>query len=249
MFAACSPQCCSGRGRRPGRGKNAGLMILACHRLVLPPSRAGYKGRGSLRPEASRGAEGCFRPAALCQRWLRDCLDVRCWWCANVFTCFSVGGTGLNGVTVRLFFDAGCIVGPRVVLIVCFSPGGSGWSFCPAALSLLRGFDVAWSSLLEARTCLLSLSLLCVPLGRVLASVSFVWSWGLPPSWAGYKYGAHHAGISAMFIVLVCWWLPPSRAGRNTGLSQLAIFDIYLSGFAGDCRRFFGALHQLELPG
>ena len=32
VFAACSPQCCSGRGRRPGRGKNTELMILACHR-------------------------------------------------------------------------------------------------------------------------------------------------------------------------------------------------------------------------
>ena len=72
---------------------------------------------------------------------------------ANVFTCFSVGGTGLNGVTVRLFFTAGGIGDPRVVLIFHFSPGGSGWSFCPAALSLLRGFGAAWSSVLEARPC------------------------------------------------------------------------------------------------
>ena len=68
---------------------------------------------------------------------------------ANVYTCFSVGGTGMNGVIVRRFFNAGCIEDPRVVLIVCFSLGGSCWSFCPAALSLLRGFDVAWSFVLE----------------------------------------------------------------------------------------------------
>ena len=72
---------------------------------------------------------------------------------ANVFTCFSVGGTGQNGVTVRLFFTAGGIGDPRVVLIFRFSPGGSGWSFCPAALSLLRGFGAAWSFVLEARAC------------------------------------------------------------------------------------------------
>ena len=72
---------------------------------------------------------------------------------ANVFTCFSVGGTGLNGVTVWLFFDAGCIEDPRVVLIFCFSLGCSGWSFRSAALSLLRGFGAAWFSVLEVRAC------------------------------------------------------------------------------------------------
>ena len=83
---------------------------------------------------------------------------------ANVYTCFSVGGTGIDGVIVQRFVNPGCIVDPRVDLIFCFSPGGSGWSFCPAALSLLGGFGAAWSSVLEARTCLLSLSVLCVSL-------------------------------------------------------------------------------------
>ena len=85
----------------------------------------------------------------------------------------SWGGTGMNGVTGRLFYIVGCIVDPRVVLIFCFSPGVSGWSFCPAALFLLGGFGAAWSSVLEAQTCLLSLSVLCVSLARVLAFVSF----------------------------------------------------------------------------
>ena len=122
---------------------------------------------------------------------------------ANVYTCFSVGGTGMNGVIVRLFFNPGCIVDPRVVLIFCFSPGGSGcWSFCPAALSLLRGFGAAWSSVLEAWTCLVSLSVLWFlrfssPCPRFC--VVLLWSWGLPPSWAGFKYGAYHAGMSAIF--------------------------------------------------
>ena len=79
----------------------------------------------------------------------------------NAYTCFFVGGTGMNGVIVRWFVNPG-IEDPRVVLIFCFSPGGSGWSFCPAALSLLRGFGAAWSSVLEARTCLVSLSVVCV---------------------------------------------------------------------------------------
>ena len=104
------------------------------------------------------------------------------------FTCFSVRGTGLNGVTVGLFFTAGGIGDPRVVLFFCFSPGGSGLSFCPAVLSLLRGFGAAWSSVLEAWACMLSLSVLCVSLfaDRVLSSLLFsFWSWVLPPSWRG----------------------------------------------------------------
>ena len=104
---------------------------------------------------------------------------------ANVYTCFSGGGTGLNGVIVRRFVNPRCIVDLRVVLFFCFSPGVSGWSFCPAALSLLGGFGAAWSSVLEARPCLLSLGVLSVSLARVLASVSFFLSWGLPPSFAG----------------------------------------------------------------
>ena len=51
---------------------------------------------------------------------------------ANVVTCFSVGGTGLNGVTVRLFFNAGVIGDLRVVLIFRISLSGSGVSFFPA---------------------------------------------------------------------------------------------------------------------
>ena len=106
----------------------------------------------------------------------------------------------MNGVIVRRFVNPGCIVDPRLVLIFCFSPGGSGWSFCPAALSLLGGYGAAWSSVLEAQTCLLSLRVLCVSLARVLACVVF--------SGPG-----------------VC--RRPGR-GRNSGLSQLAIFDIFV---------------------
>ena len=121
---------------------------------------------------------------------------------ANVYTCFSVGGTGMNGVIDRRFVNAVCIEDPRVVLIVCFSPGGSCWSFCPAALSLLRGFGAAWSSVLEARTCLLSL---CVCVSLLLTVSSLLCRYRSGP-------GVCHR---------------PGR-GVNTGLISWHIFDIYL---------------------
>ena len=131
---------------------------------------------------------------------------------ANVYTCFSVGGTGMNGVIVRLFFNVGCIVDPRVVLIFCFSPGVFGWSFCPAALSLLRGFGAAWSTVLEARTCLLFV---------VVVRLRFL----APDRVLAYVLRRSVPGVCRR----------PGR-GINTGLSQLAIFDL-LSWFAGGCRR------------
>ena len=150
-------------------------------------SLVGLQGSGSLLPEACLGAQvRLFLPRVVNDGFgtVRMCVAVGV--DANVYTCFSVGGTGMNGVIDRLFFNTGSIEDPRVVLIVCFSPGGSCWSFCPAALSLLCGYGAAWSSVLEARTCLLSLSVFCFSLGRVLAFVSLsFWSWGLPPSWAG----------------------------------------------------------------
>ena len=63
---------------------------------------------------------------------------------ANVFTCFSVGGTGLNGVTVRLICTTGGIGDPRVVLIFRFSLTTSGVSFFPAARAVVRGCCVVW---------------------------------------------------------------------------------------------------------
>ena len=113
--------------------------------------------------------------------------------------CF-VGGTGMSGVTVRLFFPAGVIGDLRFVLIFCFSPGGSGVSFCPAALSLLRGFGAVWSFVLEARAFRWSL---CVSL-RHLAPLTVS-----SPSPLGF----FRPGLG------VC--RRPGR-GKNTGLAQLA---------------------------
>ena len=228
--------------RRPGRGINTGLsgfifaswlvvaavpggvQIRGCRALVCKAAAAfvqkclGFLKSALFLPAFPLGVTGWLafllgftvRILDVPFDTVRMCVDGGMG--ANVFTCFSVTGTVLVGVTVWLFFPAGVIGDPRVVLIFCISPGGSGLSFCPAALSLLRGFgpDVF---------VVVGCSLRHLAPDRVLASVlcSF-WSWGLPPSWAGYKYGAHHAGISSISIlVLVCWCLPPSRAGKKYG--------------------------------
>ena len=129
-----------------------------------------------------------------------------------VFTCFSVGGTVLNGVTVRLFFTAGGIGDPRVVFIFCLSPGGSGLSFCPllcpcSAGSARRG-PPCWRrgrvvvvERFSASSCSLTVSspLFVVP----------SWYWVLPPSWAGTN-----TGISG--------GRRPGR-GESTVLPQLAL--------------------------
>ena len=186
--------------RRPGRGKSTGLRLAA----VL----GGVQIRGSLSLVCKAAAaffmttDEVLKFDFVLRRVVYDGFGtVRMYIAggvdANVHTCFSVGGTDMNGVTVRLFFNVGCIVDPRVVLIFCFSPGVFGWSFCPAALSLLRGFGAAWSTVLEARTCLLSLCV-CVSLLLTVSSpmccVVLFLGWWLPPSWAGYKYGALTAG-------------------------------------------------------
>ena len=155
--------CC----RRPGRGTNTWLSVSACRAMVgvaAVPGGVQIRGSFSLVCKAAaafaltyddlpkfdfvlpRVVNDGFGTVRMCVAGGEG---------ANVYTCFSVGGTGLNAVIVRLFFCAGCIEDLLVVLIFCFSPGGSGWSFCPAALSLLGGFGAAWSSVLEARTCLL----------------------------------------------------------------------------------------------
>ena len=225
--------------RRPGRSTNTGLYVFACRAMVgVAAVPGGIQIRGSRSLVCKAAAAFALKPAEVLKfdfvmpRVVNDGFGtvrmcVADCGVANVYTCFSVGGTGMNGVIVRLFINVGCIVDPRVVLIFCFSPGVFGWSFCPAALSLLRGFGAAWSSVLEARTCFLSLSVLCVSLSRVLASVSFFWSWGLPPSWAGYKYGAHHAGISAIFIcpgLLVVAAVPGGVEVRGSRGWQSSIF-------------------------
>ena len=106
--------------RRPRRGTNTGLTFV------------GLQGSGSLRPEAPQVAEVCLFPACVpmgVTGWLiiehghtvrfvngtvRMCfaggVD------ANVHTCFSVGGAGMNGVIDRLFYNAGCIEDSRVIL-------------------------------------------------------------------------------------------------------------------------------------
>ena len=219
--------------RRPGRGINTGLSGFFAPWLVVAAVPGGVQIRGCPALVCKAGAAfvrkclGLLNSAFFLLGFtvrvidvpfdtVRMCVDGGLG--ANVFTCFFVGGTVLVGVTVRLFFSAGVFGDPRFVLIFCFSPGGSGLSFCPAALSLLRGFGAAWSFVLEARAFVGCCAFLCVTLhlDRFVAS-PFVfpsWSWGLPPSWAGYKYGAHHAGISSIsFLDLVCWCLPPSRAG------------------------------------
>ena len=142
--------------RRPGRGTSMGL-ISGCHVLFLRAlvlaafvqKRPGLLKFASFLPAFPLGVtgwliiehghtvrfvDGRFGTVRMCVARGVD---------ANVFTCFSVGGTGMNGVTVRLFFTAGGIGDPPFFRIFRFSPGGSGWSFCPAALSpapwVLRG--------------------------------------------------------------------------------------------------------------
>ena len=121
----------------------------------------------------------------------------------------------------------GCIEDPRVVLIFCFSPGYSGWSFCPAALSLLRGFGAAWSSVLEARTCLLSLSVLCVSLLLTVSSLlcRFVLVLGVcrRPG-RGINMGLITlAYLRYLSLVLVCWLIAAVPGGVEIrGSAQLA---------------------------
>ena len=197
-------------------------------RWLLPPSRAGYK-YGALARWFCKAAAAfslklveVLKFAFLLPRVVSDGFGtVRM--CvaggvdANVFTCFSVGGTGLNGVTVRLFFTAGGIGDPRVVLIFRFSPGGSGWSFCPAALSLLRGFGAAWvlcaggldvfgvveRSLVSAFLLPVS-SLLCRFSGPGVCR---------RPGLDLINTGLITLAYLRFLFVLVCWCLPPSRAG------------------------------------
>ena len=226
--------CC----RRPGRGTNTGLAFV------------GLQGSGSLRPEAPRVAEVCLFPACVpygCHRLahhrarshvrfvndgfgtVRMCFDGGV--DANVYTWFSVG-TGMNGVIDRLFYNASCIEDSRVFLIFCFSPGGSGWSFCPAALSLLRGFGAAWSSVLEARTCLLSLSVLCVSLLLTVSSPLCCFRY-VPGVCRRPGRGINTglmilAYLRDLLLVLVCWCCRRPGRGKNMGLTQLA--------FHGDLR-------------
>ena len=151
LFCRAMVGCC----RRPGRGTSTGLSLVDLH------------GSGSLRPEATwlsevahflpafplggtgrltiehdhfvRFVDGGFGRVQMCVAGGVD---------ANVFTCFSVGVTGLNSDTVRLFFTAGGIGDPRVVLIFRFSLSGSGMSFFPAimssaSLSLFHSFSLS----------------------------------------------------------------------------------------------------------
>ena len=141
--------------------------------LVLPPSRAGYKYGALLRwfarqRQSSSGSApellkfSFFMPAFFLRvtgrlifehgyivRFVNDGFgtvpDVRCWWCGCQCVhlllrgwqqASTVSQTGCSSTPVALS-------DPRVVLIFCFSPGVSGWSFSPAARSLapwvLRG--------------------------------------------------------------------------------------------------------------
>ena len=152
LFCRAMVGCC----RRPGRGINTGLTSWVCKAAAafvrkrlgllksaffLPAFPMGVTGWLAFEHgHTVRFLDGPFGTVRVCVAGGMN---------ANVFTCFSVGGTGLNDVTVRLFFTAGGIGDPRVVLIFRFSLSGSGMSFFSAALSLLRGFGAAWSFVLE----------------------------------------------------------------------------------------------------
>ena len=157
---------------------------------------------------------------------------------ANVFACFSVDGTGMRGVTVRLFFPDGAMGDPRFVLIFCSSPGVSGWSFCLAALSLLGGFGAARSSVPEAQTCLLSLSVLCglLPVPSILSSVSFSGPGICRRPGRGINTGLVTLAFQRYLFDLVCWCVPPSRAGYEYGALRAGKLRC-LSWFVFDCRR------------
>ena len=70
---------------------------------------------------------------------------------AHVFTCLSLGGTGFDGVTVRLFFTAGGNGVLQVTVFFLFSPIGTGMSLFSGAHALVRGCGVVWPFLREAR--------------------------------------------------------------------------------------------------
>ena len=125
---------------------------------------------------------------------------------ANVLTCFSVGGT------VRLIFPAGGIGDPRFVLNFCLLPGGSGLSFCPAALSLLRGFGAAWSFVLEARALVVVVRFSASPCTLTVSS----------PLRLCFRPGpgfCRRPGRGTNTNISGC--RRPGR-GKNTGLAQLA---------------------------
>ena len=67
---------------------------------------------------------------------------------ANVFTCFSVGGTGLNGVTVWLFYTAGGIGDPRFfsTSVSCrvALTGPSAPLLCPCSVGSARRGPLCW---------------------------------------------------------------------------------------------------------
>ena len=184
--------CC----RRPGRGTNTGLSCV------------GLQGSGSLRPEYLGLLNSTFFLLAFTVRVTDVPFD-------TVRMCFA-GGMNANVFTLHLrgwHRHEGChspAVLPRwchwrsavcahllplagwlwlVLLPRCFVPAP-----CFRRRVVLRagGPSVRWLLCVSLR------HLRHLHLDRLVAS-PFVfpsWSWGLPPSRAGYKYGAHHAGIS-----------------------------------------------------
>ena len=129
---------------------------------------------------------------------------------ANVYTCFSVGGTGLNACIVRLFYIVGCIEVLWVVLIFCFSPGGSGPAFLPRC---------------------------CVPARWVRRGV--VLCAGGPDVFVvverSLRFSCPCPHFCVVFLVLGSAAVPGGVEIR--GSQSWHICDIYLSWFAGDCRR------------
>ena len=198
----------------PGGVEVRGSLVFAPCWLV-PPSRAGYKYGAVVRwcarqRQPSYGSTwGCWILPFSCLgspcRLLTSPLTQSCvagGMNANVFTCFSVDGTGMRGVTVRLFFPDGVMGDPRFVLIFCLSrvplACPSAPLLCPCAVgSTPRGLS-CWRSVRLVVVVRFSAS----PCTLIVSS----------PLRLFFRPGP---GVCRR----------PGR-GRNTGLSQLAIFDI-----------------------
>ena len=199
--------CC----RRPGRGINTVLVVFAFRAMVGVAAPGGVQIWGSLSLVCKAAAAFVLKSAEVLmvafvlQRFVNDGFGtvqmcVAGGMGANVFSCFSVGGTGRNGDTDRLLYIVGCKEDPRL--------GGSGWSFrrCSVPAPWVRRGVVLCAGAPDVFF-VVERSLRFLAPDPVLASLWFSFrSWGLPPSLAGYKYGAYTAGISwRSALLMICW--------------------------------------------